>query len=57
MDLENAAKLDASGIVQELNISMTWVRYPGCRNGTATDEEVDLATPGGSRWLEHHIQG
>jgi hypothetical protein len=26
---------------------MTWLSYPGRRNGTATAEEVDFATPGG----------
>jgi nicotinamidase-related amidase len=49
MELENGVRIDASNIVQELNIVMTWVSYPGRKNGTATAEEVDFVTPGGSR--------
>ena len=28
---------------------MTWLSYPGRRNGTNTAEAVDFATPGGSQ--------
>jgi nicotinamidase-related amidase len=49
MELENGTKIDATDIVQEFNNAMTWVSYPGRRNGTATAEEVDFAIPGGSR--------
>jgi nicotinamidase-related amidase len=45
MELENGVRIDAASIVQELNIVMTWVSYPGRKNGTATAEEVDFATP------------
>ena len=49
MEIENGARIEAESIVQELNIAMTWVSYPGRKNGTAIAEEVDFATPGGSR--------
>jgi nicotinamidase-related amidase len=49
MELENGTRIDATDIVQEFNNAMTWVSYPGRRNGTATAEEVDFAAPGGSR--------
>ena len=49
IELEDGARIDAANIVQELNIAMTWVSYPGRKNGTATAEEVAFATPGGSR--------
>lgn len=49
IELENGVRIDAANIVQELNIAMTWVSYPDRKNGTATAEEVDFATPGGSR--------
>jgi nicotinamidase-related amidase len=49
IEIENGVRLEAASIVQELNIAMTWVSYPGRRNGTATAEEVDFPTPGGSR--------
>jgi nicotinamidase-related amidase len=49
IELENGMRIDAANIVHELNIAMTWVSYPGRKNGTAMAEEVDLAVPGGSR--------
>jgi len=49
IELENGVSIDAANIVQELNIAMTWVSYPDRKNGTATTEEVDFTTPGGSR--------
>ena len=49
MELENGIRIEAANIIQELNIAMTWVSYPGRKNGVATAEEVDFATPGGSR--------
>jgi len=49
IELENGSKIEAASIVQELNIAMTWVSYPGRTNGTATAEEVDFGTPGGKR--------
>jgi nicotinamidase-related amidase len=49
IELEDGTRIDAANIVQELNIAMTWVSYPGRENGTATAEEVDFATPGGVR--------
>jgi hypothetical protein len=35
--------------VQELNIAMTWLSYPGRHNGIATAEAVDFNSPGGAR--------
>ena len=49
MDLGNGARIEAAGVVQELNIAMTWLSYPGRTSGTAKAEEVDFATPGGTR--------
>jgi nicotinamidase-related amidase len=42
LELENGAKIEAADIVQELNIAMTWLKYPGRTNKTATAEEVDF---------------
>jgi nicotinamidase-related amidase len=47
MDLADGTRIQASTMVDDLNIAMTWLRYPGRTNGTATAEEVDFATPGG----------
>jgi nicotinamidase-related amidase len=48
MELDNGTKIEASNVIDELNVCMTWVTYPGCTNGTATAEKVDFATPGGT---------
>ena len=48
MDLANGTKIEASSVIDDLNIAMTWLRYPGRANGTAAAEEVDFATPGGA---------
>jgi nicotinamidase-related amidase len=45
--LDDGSKIEAASVIQELNNAMTWLSYPGRRNGTATAEEVDFATPGG----------
>ena len=49
MELENGTKIEAATVIDDLNIAMTWLSYPDRRNGTATAEEVDFATPGGTR--------
>nr|WP_295781672.1 isochorismatase family cysteine hydrolase [Rhodoferax sp.] len=43
MDLENGAKLDAAMLVQDLNIAMTWLSYPGRKNATAKAQELVFA--------------
>ena len=48
VDLGNGKTIEASGMVADLNIAMTWLAYPGRVNGTATSEAVDFATPGGT---------
>ncbi len=49
IDLEDGKKIEASGMVRDLNIAMTWLSYPGRRNGIASAGEVDFAAPGGVR--------
>jgi nicotinamidase-related amidase len=41
--------IEATNIIAELNIAMTWLSYPGRSNGIAAADEVDFATPGGVR--------
>jgi nicotinamidase-related amidase len=43
MKLENGAKLDAQTLVQDLNIAMTWLSYPGRRNATAKAADLTFA--------------
>ena len=49
VDLDNGQKIEAATLVQDLNIAMTWLSYPGRVNGTATAEAVDFYRPGGTR--------
>lgn len=49
MELDSGVRIEAAHIVEELNLAMTWLSYPGRKNGVATAAEVDFAAPGGSR--------
>ena len=49
MQLDNGTRIEAASVVDELNIAMTWLSYPGRSNGTATAEQVDFARPGGTQ--------
>lgn len=49
MVMDDGTRIEASSVVQELNIAMTWVSYPGRTNATAKAEEVHFAVPGGAR--------
>ena len=49
MDLEDGTRIAAADVVSELNIAMTWLRYPGRSNGTAAAEDVDFAALVGAR--------
>lgn len=46
MDLGNGVRVEAAGVIQDLNATMSWLRYPGRSNGTATAEEVSFRPPG-----------
>ena len=49
MEFEDGTVIEGSNIVRELNAAMTWLSYPGRKNGTASVEQLDFATPGGAR--------
>ena len=49
MELDDRVKIEAADVVQELNIAMTWLSYPGRKNGAATAEELDFGRPGGGQ--------
>ena len=46
IELDNGMRIEAANVIQELNIAMTWLSYPGRTNGTVTAAEVDFATAG-----------
>jgi nicotinamidase-related amidase len=47
MELDTGVTIEASNLIQELNVAMTWLAYPGRKNGTASAEQVRFAVPGG----------
>jgi nicotinamidase-related amidase len=49
IEFDDGRRIEAAGIIDELNVAMTWVSYPGRVNGTATAEAVDFTSPGGGR--------
>ncbi len=46
IELDSGKQIAASDIVEELNIAMTWLSYPGRVNGTASVEAIDFTPPG-----------
>ena len=49
VDLDNGARIEAASVVQDLNIAMTWLGYPGRRNGTATAAQADFVAASAPR--------
>ena len=49
MELDDGTRIEAARMVDELNLAITWLSYPGRRNGIALAGEVDFAVPGGGR--------
>lgn len=49
MELDNGVRIEAARMVDELNLAITWLSYPGRRNGIAAAGEVSFAVPGGGR--------
>lgn len=47
--LDDGSRIEASGVIQDRNIAMRWLGYPGRVNGTARAEDVDFNQPGGTR--------
>ena len=47
--LDDGTRIEASTVVADLNLAMTWLSYPGRSNGTASAEDVDFAVPAGRR--------
>ena len=44
IELDNGAKIEAESVVNDLNVAMKWLSYPGRTNSTATSEEVEFVT-------------
>ena len=48
MVLDDGTRIEASSVVQELNIAMTWLSYPGRTNAAAKAETVHFSGGGGN---------
>ena len=44
IEFAEGRRIEAADIIDELNVAMTWLSYPGRRNATASVEEVDFAS-------------
>ena len=47
IQLDTGGTIAAAHVIEELNVVMTWVSYPGRTTGTATAAQADFAIPGG----------
>lgn len=49
LELANGARIEPAQVIDDLNTAITWLRYPGRSNGTASAQQIDFGTPGGGR--------
>jgi len=49
LELDDGTRIDAITLIDELNVAMTWMSYPGRTNGTARAREIHFEIPGGAR--------
>jgi len=49
IDLENGVIIEAENIIDELNIVMNWVSYPGRTNRTVSADDLDFVFTGADR--------
>ena len=47
MELDGGVTIEAATVIQELNIAMKWLEYPGLKNGVASANDIEFAVPGG----------
>ena len=47
MQLDSGLRIEAETVIQELNIAMKWLEYPGLKNGVASANDIEFAVPGG----------
>ena len=45
MQLASGRMIEAEIVIQELNIAMKWLEYPGLRNDTASADDIRFAVP------------
>ena len=47
MQLDGGVTIPAETVIQELNIAVKWLKYPGVKNGIASADDIEFAVPGG----------
>jgi nicotinamidase-related amidase len=47
MQLDSGRMIDAEAVIQELNLAMKWLEYPGLKNGAASANDIKFTVPGG----------
>jgi len=47
MQLDSGLKIDAETVIQELNVALRWLEYPGLKNGIASADDIEFAVPRG----------
>ena len=47
MQLDSGLKIDAETVIQELNVALKWLEYPGLKNGIASANDIEFAVPRG----------
>jgi len=47
MQLDGGITIQAETVIQELNVAMKWLEYPGVKNGTASANDIKFTVPGG----------
>jgi nicotinamidase-related amidase len=48
MALEGGITIEAADVIEELNVALTWLSYPGRKNGAVRAQALDFARPGGA---------
>jgi hypothetical protein len=46
IEFEDGRKIEAMSIIDDLNVCMAWVSYPGPTSSTAAPEDIDFAALG-----------
>ncbi len=49
MQIDGGVAIEAETVIQELNIAMKWLEYPGLKNGAARANDIKFEVPGGTK--------
>ncbi|MBK6852937.1 MAG: isochorismatase family protein [Burkholderiales bacterium] len=49
MVLDDGSRVEAASVIQDLNLTMTWLAYPGRVNGCANADQIEFEVPGAGK--------